>query len=781
MDCCRAQGSNGTHLDTTHVGNSTNIRWHDSTVRREDKELLLGQRGCVLWFTGLSASGKSTVACTLEHILSERGHFTILLDGDNIRHGLNRNLGFRRGAARGAGVGGGREGASEEGRRAEGGSIGGGETSRGREHRRREDKQREGASEEGRQAKAGGGSIRGVRGDGQGQGRLKSGVGPRRALVAAVRASARPSSRRARPDAPPSATCPPRPTRSAEDRAENIRRIGEVAKIMAESGVVALTSFISPYASDRDAVRARLAAGDFLEIYMKVPLELCEARDPKGLYKKARAGEIKNFTGIDDPYEPPAAPEVTLEPYRADGSQRSPEEMAEAILAYLDANGYLRYRHSGRCTFQWCTQAPSMAYRPSQRLAEPWDELVTEDLQELQIGVQGAQLVAQDGAQPLAHDGGGAGAALGRPSWRQVVHRGAEVEGGARAAIASTRSSSSRRRRASRGGAPVAIQCRASSLGTVTEEGAGSQEGSSMDQLEHAIRCLWTAPDSSPCVQQQLGGAARQLGSAAAAARGRPCCSNTAIEVLRQRLPNLWRQLGRALQSDDTLLRHDIGARLDVLEGYGFTGLQLQDIFEDVTRIRLLNNAPQTLLDRLAYMEGLLQGDHSVVIRACNQASLFLCVSQNTLERNNQYCLSLGMSAEEIADLVRERPSAFAFDLTTPYRREVIRSFGRLFGETPLEFMQKHPTYAARDLSRIECRVAFLHEQGHGAAACNGWVSWPDTRFIKQLGLDAAAYQRHCAEWEGSERALELQRLRAEVRRREREATENEPKLEPEE
>lgn len=223
MDCCRAQGSNGTHLDTTHVGNSTNIRWHDSTVRREDKELLLGQRGCVLWFTGLSASGKSTVACTLEHILSERGHFTILLDGDNIRHGLNRNLGF-----------------------------------------------------------------------------------------------------------------------SAEDRAENIRRIGEVAKIMAESGVVALTSFISPYASDRDAVRARLAAGDFLEIYMKVPLELCEARDPKGLYKKARAGEIKNFTGIDDPYEPPAAPEVTLEPYRADGSQRSPEEMAEAILAYLDANGYLR-------------------------------------------------------------------------------------------------------------------------------------------------------------------------------------------------------------------------------------------------------------------------------------------------------------------------------------------------------------------------------------------------------------------------------------------------------
>lgn len=192
-------------------------------VQREDKELLLGQRGCVLWFTGLSASGKSTVACTLEHILSERGHFTIVLDGDNIRHGLNHNLGF-----------------------------------------------------------------------------------------------------------------------SADDRAENIRRIGEVAKIMAESGVVCLTSFISPYASDRDGVRARLAPGDFLEIYMKVPLEVCEARDPKGLYKKARAGQIKNFTGIDDPYEPPANPEITVEAFRADGSQRTPEEMAEEIMAYLDDRGYLR-------------------------------------------------------------------------------------------------------------------------------------------------------------------------------------------------------------------------------------------------------------------------------------------------------------------------------------------------------------------------------------------------------------------------------------------------------
>eukprot|EP00887_Chlorella_sp_A99_P004447 scaffold30.g4447.t1 len=238
--------------------------------------------------------------------------------------------------------------------------------------------------------------------------------------------------------------------------------------------------------------------------------------------------------------------------------------------------------------------------------------------------------------------------------------------------------------------------------------------------------------------------------------------TNAAIEVLRQRLPNLWRQLGRALQSYDTLLRHDIGARLDVLEGCGFTGLQLQDILEDMSLIRLLNNAPQTLLDRLAYMDGLLQGDRSVVIRACNQAPVFLGVSRDLLERNNQYCLSLGMPAAEIAGLVRERPSGFAYDLTDPHRREVIRSFGRLFDETPQEFMEKHPTYAARDLSRIECRVTFLREQGHEAGAMTGWIPFTDKRFIRQLGLDAAAYKRHCEEWEDSERALELRRLEAE-------------------
>ncbi|KAL4418938.1 hypothetical protein ABPG77_009118 [Micractinium sp. CCAP 211/92] len=210
-------------LATTNVGNSTNIRWHESMVDRRDKEMLLGQRGCILWFTGLSGSGKSTVACTLEHLLHERGHFTALLDGDNIRHGLNKDLGF-----------------------------------------------------------------------------------------------------------------------SAEDRAENIRRIGEVAKLFAESGGITLTSFISPYRADRDAVRARCRTGEFLEVHMAVPIEVCEARDPKGLYKKARAGLIKNFTGIDDPYEAPLAPEITVKAYDEEGQMRSPVEMAQQILDLLDDMGYLR-------------------------------------------------------------------------------------------------------------------------------------------------------------------------------------------------------------------------------------------------------------------------------------------------------------------------------------------------------------------------------------------------------------------------------------------------------
>lgn len=210
-------------LETTDVGNSTNIRWHETMVQREDKEMLLGQKGCVLWFTGLSASGKSTVACTLEHILSERGHYTILLDGDNIRHGLNSDLGF-----------------------------------------------------------------------------------------------------------------------SAEQRAENIRRIGEVAKVMAENGAITLTSFISPYLADRALVRDRLAPGDFLEIYMRAPLALCESRDPKGLYAKARAGKLRGFTGVDDPYEEPVAAELVIDALAEDGAPASPEALAHEVLAYLDSHGYLR-------------------------------------------------------------------------------------------------------------------------------------------------------------------------------------------------------------------------------------------------------------------------------------------------------------------------------------------------------------------------------------------------------------------------------------------------------
>jgi adenylylsulfate kinase len=172
-----------------------NIVWHQGELTHTERGRLLKARGCTLWFTGLSGSGKSTIASALEGELVRRGVFAYRLDGDNVRHGLNANLGF-----------------------------------------------------------------------------------------------------------------------SAADREENIRRIGEVAKLFADAGVVAITSFISPYRADRARVRAlHDAAGlPFLEVFIDTPIEVCEARDPKGLYKKARAGEIKGFTGIDDPYEPPAAPEVTV-------------------------------------------------------------------------------------------------------------------------------------------------------------------------------------------------------------------------------------------------------------------------------------------------------------------------------------------------------------------------------------------------------------------------------------------------------------------------------------
>lgn len=194
---------------------ATNITWHHGIITSQDREALLGHHGVVLWFTGLSSSGKSSIAHYVEYLLHQRNCVTVVLDGDNIRHGLNKNLGF-----------------------------------------------------------------------------------------------------------------------SPEDRAENIRRIGEVAKLFADTGVLAMTAFISPYRADRDSVRALLTEGRFIEIYVDCPVEECEARDPKGLYKKARAGEIPEFTGISAPYEPPTQPEIVLR-----SAEHSLEECATQVVAYLEERG----------------------------------------------------------------------------------------------------------------------------------------------------------------------------------------------------------------------------------------------------------------------------------------------------------------------------------------------------------------------------------------------------------------------------------------------------------
>jgi adenylylsulfate kinase len=201
---------------------ATNVTWHEGSVTREERERLLGQKGVTVWMTGLSASGKSTIAVILEQMLLHRKKHAYRLDGDNIRMGLNKNLGF-----------------------------------------------------------------------------------------------------------------------SAEHRAENIRRIGEVAKLFTDAGVIAITSFISPYTKDRDAVRASMKPGEFIEVYINVSLDAAEKRDPKGLYKKARAavaaGKGMGFTGIDDPYEAPENPEMVI-----DTEKMKPEEAAEKILAHLEKGGYLR-------------------------------------------------------------------------------------------------------------------------------------------------------------------------------------------------------------------------------------------------------------------------------------------------------------------------------------------------------------------------------------------------------------------------------------------------------
>lgn len=193
----------------------TNLHSHREEVTRERRAELKGQRPCVIWFTGFSGSGKSTVANCLERQLHGLGRHSMLLDGDNIRQGLNRDLGF-----------------------------------------------------------------------------------------------------------------------TEADRIENIRRIGEVAKIMSDAGLIVITAFISPYRADRDMVRTLLSAGEFIEVHLSTPLAVCEERDPKGLYRKARRGEIPNFTGIDAPYEPPPAPEL-----RIDTSVIPAEECATSIITLLRKSG----------------------------------------------------------------------------------------------------------------------------------------------------------------------------------------------------------------------------------------------------------------------------------------------------------------------------------------------------------------------------------------------------------------------------------------------------------
>jgi adenylylsulfate kinase len=214
------------------AGEQVEVRWHDHAVSRADREQAAGHKGCVLWFTGLSGCGKSTLANAVDRLLHARGCRTFVLDGDNVRLGLNAAPALLR------------------------------------------DRYGEEAAT-----------------------RFGLGFG-------------------------------------ADDRAENIRRIGAVAELFAQAGIIALTAFVSPYRRDRDAVRTTLAPGDFVEIFVRAPLEVCEGRDPKGLYKKARAGEIKNFTGIDDPYEEPLTPELTV-----DSATRRPDELAAEVVAWLERAG----------------------------------------------------------------------------------------------------------------------------------------------------------------------------------------------------------------------------------------------------------------------------------------------------------------------------------------------------------------------------------------------------------------------------------------------------------
>lgn len=193
---------------------STNVKWHEGDIDRNKRETLLNQKGVCLWFTGLSGSGKSTLAVAVEKDLYERGHLCYVLDGDNVRHGLNGDLGF-----------------------------------------------------------------------------------------------------------------------SDEDRKENIRRIGEVSKLFVDAGVITLTAFISPFKSDRQAIRENLEPGRFIEVYVDCPLDICEQRDVKGLYAKARNHEITAFTGISSPYEAPEHPEIIV-----NTGEQTLEASTKIVIDYLINN-----------------------------------------------------------------------------------------------------------------------------------------------------------------------------------------------------------------------------------------------------------------------------------------------------------------------------------------------------------------------------------------------------------------------------------------------------------
>ncbi|MDP2505032.1 adenylyl-sulfate kinase [Oceanobacter sp. 3_MG-2023] len=195
-----------------------NIVWHNHAVDKSIRAYMKKQRPCLLWFTGLSGSGKSTIAGAVESMLAERLQHTYLMDGDNVRHRLCGDLGF-----------------------------------------------------------------------------------------------------------------------SEEDRIENIRRVGEVAHLMVDAGLIVLTAFISPFKSNREMVRQMLSGGEFIEVHIDTPIDVCETRDPKGLYKKARAGEIKDFTGIDSPYEAPDAAEICIK-----NDNISIQDAAQQVIDYLDQHGYLK-------------------------------------------------------------------------------------------------------------------------------------------------------------------------------------------------------------------------------------------------------------------------------------------------------------------------------------------------------------------------------------------------------------------------------------------------------